>query len=67
MGYARKRARQNMRFDGAECFGTDQFGNQERVVDANESSPLTRIGQLARGGQIPELLQRLRAGLKPVP
>jgi len=55
-----------MRFDGAECFGTDQFGNQERVVDANESSPLTRIGQLARGGQIPELLQRLRAGLKPV-
>ena len=51
----------------AKGFSSDQFGDEQRVIDANQSGPFTFVRQSARWREVPERLKDFDLGLKPVP
>ena len=50
-----------------ECFGPDQFGDEQRVVDADEPRPFAVFGQTSSRREVPELLQDVDLLLETVP
>ncbi len=64
---ARHDRRQDVRLHARERFGADQFGDQQRMVHANQPGPFSVRRQLAGGREVAELLEDIRAGLETVP
>ena len=62
---------QNAGEEGRICAGeglsTNQFGNEQRMVDSDQSCPFSLRRQLRRQGEIAEFLQDLDALLEPMP
>jgi len=66
MGQTGQDAGEEGRVCSGKGFGADQFGDQQRMVDADQPCPFSVDRQLCRRGEISELLQHFHALLKAV-